>query len=306
MMFRSAFHRLAGQYGVRRETAYVPADQISVDIVEAGIWPLVQAFNQIDGVRTIASCHGHRWFDFESHIGKPYVYFQGPAEFALALSEQIDAAQSAQVLNYPWKVKGLTHPEFGLSIHLSMNCVSFRRERLRNDLAWMTQQVACQISHDSSAAMQYEPSHCREQDKSPNQFSIFSSLPGAERIWASATRALGSNSWIKGATACRILAKVSAVHRFLRERDKMKKQHDGERIPESRLRKRSPALTSTERSRRFRDRLSSEGATRVDLHLAATLSSLLANECQRTGETAQEAIERLLDRALRSSCGGRP
>ncbi|QKM57781.1 hypothetical protein [Burkholderia glumae] len=186
--------RLFRPWGPRRETGCLAPSEISLEIVEEGIWPLVQALNQIDGVRTIASCHGHRGWSLVSYSGKPYVFFEGPGGLALALSEQIDRAHSRRALIYEWKVGGLTHPELGMCIYLSIKSRFFLRWKLARDLAWLSEYVASQARHGSDAVVGYEPLHRHEQNKSANQGNPPLSLEVAEQIISSAPRTLDRDS----------------------------------------------------------------------------------------------------------------
>ncbi|WP_124491786.1 hypothetical protein [Burkholderia stagnalis] len=300
-MSRHVFDRLLRPWGPRRETGCVSLSALSLDVVESGIWPLVQALNQIHGVRTIGSCHGHRGLIVLPYNGNPYVYFQGPSTFALALSEHIDCAYSRERLIYRWRITGLTHPELGQCIYLSLDSRLYLRAKLARDLAWLTQHVASQIGHGSDAAVRDEPDHCQEDDKRHHEFLSTSASFVTERIFASAAWAWVLDARVKWAAAIRILAKIPAAHWWLQETKLMKKTTlDEKSIPESRSRKRAPALTPTERTRRFRDRLSNTGAARIDLHVAPAVADQLANECDRTGETLQAAAHRLIEQALRS------
>ncbi|WP_157661727.1 hypothetical protein [Burkholderia ubonensis] len=158
-MSRNFFVRVLRPWGPRRETGCLSSSALSLDIVERGIWPLVQALNQVDGVRTIASCHGHRGPGLLTYNGNPYVYFEGPATFALALSEHIDRAYSRKRLIYRWRVVGQTHPELGQCISVSLESRFYLRGKLARDLAWLSQHVANQIGHGGDAVVRDDPDH---------------------------------------------------------------------------------------------------------------------------------------------------
>lgn len=54
-------------------------------VIDKHIKPAVDAINNIDGVVTIASCHGH----LTGHIESPYIYFKAPVEIATFLHNHI-------------------------------------------------------------------------------------------------------------------------------------------------------------------------------------------------------------------------
>ncbi|MCM2547548.1 hypothetical protein [Burkholderia glumae] len=153
--------RLLHSRGPRRITACLPSSETSPDVVEEGIWPLVRSLNQVNGVRTIASCHGHRrlarvGFKVAPWILRPYVFFEGPATFALTLSELIDHARWQSKLNYTWQVSGATHPDLGQCISLILIGRFQVGRKLASDLASLAELVASQTGDSGNAVARVE------------------------------------------------------------------------------------------------------------------------------------------------------
>jgi hypothetical protein len=100
------------------------------------IRPLVQAFNQIDQVMTIASCHGH-------HGREAYVYFKSPIAFAEDLERRLfQAFHFDQALRYEWTMRGVFHPDLGLCISLRASRKKFNRAKLNQDFQWLIAALA--------------------------------------------------------------------------------------------------------------------------------------------------------------------
>ena len=82
--------------------------------VDPRIADLVEAFNAIEGVTTVASCQGH-CCGRDHH---PYVYFSAPIEFAAWLSEQCRESRKDKRYYTPWEVEGVFNGENELMFSL--------------------------------------------------------------------------------------------------------------------------------------------------------------------------------------------
>lgn len=84
----------------------------SYDVIDKNIKPIVDLLNSIDGVETIASCHGH----LLGHIEAPYVYFKAPVEIATHLHKQIWTATQFKPIY--WVIEGKYNGECELCFSL--------------------------------------------------------------------------------------------------------------------------------------------------------------------------------------------
>ncbi|ELV7517302.1 hypothetical protein QMU85_002301 [Photobacterium damselae] len=80
--------------------------------IDKHIKPVVDALNSIDGVETIASCHGH----LVGHIDSPYVYFKAPVEVATFLHSQI--WNTTKFSKIYWEITGRYNSECELCFSL--------------------------------------------------------------------------------------------------------------------------------------------------------------------------------------------
>jgi hypothetical protein len=87
-------------------------------VVDVAIYPLVQAFNAIDGVATIASCSGH--YGVAGYGGNPYVFFLAPVSFAEKLSRLRE--ESPRSRRFRWNLEISFHPDMGLAFTLRGAC----------------------------------------------------------------------------------------------------------------------------------------------------------------------------------------
>ena len=82
-------------------------------VIDKSIKPVVDLLNRIEGVETIASCHGHLF----SHIEAPYVYFKAPVEIATHLHKHIWT--TTQFNPIYWAIEGWYNSECELCFRLS-------------------------------------------------------------------------------------------------------------------------------------------------------------------------------------------
>lgn len=83
--------------------------------IEHGVFGLVEALNRLNGVATIASCHGHRW---KARLWKPavldqapYVLFHAPVAFTQALAKFIGGGKGVDGrLHYVWVLYAYFYP----------------------------------------------------------------------------------------------------------------------------------------------------------------------------------------------------
>jgi hypothetical protein len=92
-----------------------PALAMLNEAIEPGVLGLVTALNDIDGISTIASCHGHgreaRFLRPAMLESTPYVLFSAPTEFSRALAAQIGLGKgSSQRLYYNWRLTAFFYP----------------------------------------------------------------------------------------------------------------------------------------------------------------------------------------------------
>lgn len=76
-----------------------PATQKPVDrsLLEAGVLPLCDALNSLQGVRTAWSCEGHPWDGRE-----PFVAFAAPREVAFGLHVALNRGRGDGSLHFSW------------------------------------------------------------------------------------------------------------------------------------------------------------------------------------------------------------
>ena len=82
-------------------------------VIDKHIKAAVQQLNAIDGVETIASCHGHLY----GHIEPPYVYFKAPVHIAIHLHQHL--WRVAQFKAIPWVIEGKFNQECELCFRLT-------------------------------------------------------------------------------------------------------------------------------------------------------------------------------------------
>jgi hypothetical protein len=91
-----------------------PEAAISTGAVEPGVLGLVIALNGVDGVSTMASCHGHgrtaALFSRAVIESTPYVLFRAPTELAQKLAKLIAGPKRDGRLYYGWHLGGYFHP----------------------------------------------------------------------------------------------------------------------------------------------------------------------------------------------------
>jgi hypothetical protein len=83
-------------------------------VVDSAIYPLVQAFNAIDGVATIASCSGH--YGAFGFGGSPYVFFLAPVPFAERFATLLSARPQSGFFSWDFEIS--FHPKMGLAFTL--------------------------------------------------------------------------------------------------------------------------------------------------------------------------------------------
>jgi hypothetical protein len=83
-------------------------------VVDSAIYPLVQVFNGIDGVATIASCSGH--YGVLGYGGSPYVFFLAPIPFAEKFENQLRAMPQSGFFSWDFEIS--FHPKMGLAFTL--------------------------------------------------------------------------------------------------------------------------------------------------------------------------------------------
>ncbi|GIU48830.1 hypothetical protein TUM4438_31090 [Shewanella sairae] len=81
-------------------------------VIDKHIKPAVDMLNSIDGVETIASCHGHLF----GHIEAPYIYFKAPTDTAAYLHKQIWT--TTQHKSIYWVIEGRYNSECELCFSL--------------------------------------------------------------------------------------------------------------------------------------------------------------------------------------------
>ena len=106
--------------------------------VDPRIADLVEAFNAIEGVTTVASCQGH----CSGRDHHPYVYFSAPIEFAAWLSEQCRESRKDKRHYTQWEVEGVFNGKNELMF--SLFSPLYRQDYLRKGwwyLGWHRQRV---------------------------------------------------------------------------------------------------------------------------------------------------------------------
>ncbi|WP_394168068.1 hypothetical protein [Photobacterium piscicola] len=81
-------------------------------VIDEHIKPAVDGLNSIDGVETIASCHGH----LIGHMDSPYVYFKAPVDIATYLHNHIWNATKDSTIY--WEITGRYNCESELCFSL--------------------------------------------------------------------------------------------------------------------------------------------------------------------------------------------
>ena len=69
--------------------------------IEAGILPVCDALNEIEGVQTAWSCEGHF-----RRPASPFVIFHAPEKFVRTLQIELDLRTASGELSYPWWIRG--------------------------------------------------------------------------------------------------------------------------------------------------------------------------------------------------------
>ncbi|WP_230861006.1 hypothetical protein, partial [Vibrio harveyi] len=82
-------------------------------VIDKHIKAAVQQLNAIDGVETIASCHGH-WC---GRTEPPYVYFKAPVHIAIHLHQHLWSV--TQFKSIPWVIEGKFNQECELCFRLT-------------------------------------------------------------------------------------------------------------------------------------------------------------------------------------------
>ncbi|MGR5187312.1 hypothetical protein ACPV3S_12900 [Photobacterium damselae] len=118
-------------------------------VIDKHIKPAVDALNNIEGVETIASCHGH----LMGHIDSPYVYFKAPIEIATYLHTHIwNATKDFEIY---WEITGkyncecelrfsLRSPPLEYAYHypfLRLWLYGYRRRELEQSLFRLAQEI---------------------------------------------------------------------------------------------------------------------------------------------------------------------
>jgi hypothetical protein len=83
-------------------------------VVDSAIYPLVQAFNSIEGVATLASCSGH--YGIFGYGYSPYVFFLSPVPFAERFASLLRAMPQSGFFTWDFEIS--FHPKLGLAFTL--------------------------------------------------------------------------------------------------------------------------------------------------------------------------------------------
>lgn len=118
-------------------------------VIDEHIKPVVDALNNIEGVETIASCHGH----LMGHIDSPYVYFKAPVDIATNLHNHIWNATKDTAIY--WEITGryncecelcfsLRSPPLEYAYHyplLRLRLYGYRRRELEQSMINLAQEI---------------------------------------------------------------------------------------------------------------------------------------------------------------------
>ena len=129
--------------------------------VDPRIADLVEAFNAIEGVTTVASCQGH----CSGRDHHPYVYFSAPIEFAAWLSEQCRESRKDKRHYTQWEVEGVFNGENELMF--SLYSPLYRQDYLRKGwwyLGWHRERVDGELDYLKEIVMNFQ--HVTHEQKS--------------------------------------------------------------------------------------------------------------------------------------------
>ncbi|EGU42487.1 hypothetical protein [Vibrio scophthalmi] len=105
--------------------------------IDPKISDLVKAFNQIEGITTIASCQGH----IAGHIEAPYIYFKASNHVA---SQIVQALRKTRNFHTRWEITGAFDQNNDLTFRLSSLKLDTRiYQRGWWDLGWNRSKVDC-------------------------------------------------------------------------------------------------------------------------------------------------------------------
>lgn len=98
----------------RIRTVCVEDPSAQPEALEYEVQELVLALHGRHGTKCLASCAGHPWALWRLSP-EPYVYFNSSASIAELLHAVFEQARADGLLSRAWGIRGLMHPDYGLS-----------------------------------------------------------------------------------------------------------------------------------------------------------------------------------------------